>query len=82
MPVTKSRIPFYDLANLDQANTAGFLFGDEEPSEEDHQFALQDSGHNYGSSGRGDMVSLTYFPYGLLFFHCVRYRFCIRFQQP
>lgn len=29
MPVTKSRTAFYDI-NLDQANTTGFLFGDDE----------------------------------------------------
>lgn len=29
MPVTKSRTAFYDI-NLDQANTTGFLFGDDD----------------------------------------------------
>lgn len=32
MPVTRSRTGFYDAAGLDQTNTTGFLFGDEEPS--------------------------------------------------
>lgn len=30
MPVTKSRTAFYDIDNLDQANTTGFLFRDDE----------------------------------------------------
>lgn len=34
MPVTKSRSTFYDIDNLDQANTTGFLFRDDESAPE------------------------------------------------
>ena len=60
MPVTKSRIPFYDLASLDQANTARFLFGDDEASSS-VQFSHQDSNNSYNSSNRHEMVSCDLF---------------------
>lgn len=34
MPVTKSRTAFYDIENLDQAGTTGFLFRDDDSAPE------------------------------------------------
>jgi hypothetical protein len=53
MPVTRSRTGLYDFASLDQANTARFLFGDEETTPTEHQFPNQED--NYSTPGRGDM---------------------------
>lgn len=41
MPVTKSRNGMHDFSTLDQTNTTGFLFGDDEEQSSDFKTILQ-----------------------------------------
>lgn len=58
MPVTKSRTAFYDIDNLDQANTTGFLFRDDEAAPETKLYAQAATEDNYSTLLRqNNMVS-------------------------
>lgn len=58
MPVTKSRTAFYDV-NLDQANTTGFLFGDDNDGTEHKIYNQATNEDNFPTLVRRDpnMVS-------------------------
>lgn len=58
MPVTKSRTGFYDIG-LDQANTTGFLFGDDDSAPEAKLYTQTNTGDNFPTLVRRDpnMVS-------------------------
>jgi hypothetical protein len=57
MPVTRSRNGFYDLASLDQTNTARFLFGDDESSLSEQQYAIAQAAQDesYSAPSRNDI---------------------------
>lgn len=69
MPVTKSRTGFYDIS-LDQANTTGFLFGDDDSTQEASLYTQSNIEDNFPTLvSRPNMVSsnsgnatLTVFP--------------------
>ncbi len=59
MPVTKSKNGLYEVNNLDQTNTARFLFGEDEPN----AFPRRDTpDHNFPTLVRRDdqIVSLPF----------------------
>lgn len=61
MPVTKSRTAFYDI-NLDQANTTGFLFGDDDNVIEGKLYTQANNEDNFPVLRREpNMVSQTLF---------------------
>lgn len=63
MPVTKSRTAFYDI-NLDQANTTGFLFGDDDNVIEGKLYTQANNEDNFPVLRREpNMVSQTLFQY-------------------
>jgi hypothetical protein len=53
MPVTRSRTGLYDFISLDQANTARFLFGDDETTPTESHFPSSED--NFSTPGRSDM---------------------------
>lgn len=59
MPVTKSRTGFYDIG-LDQANTTGFLFGDDDSAPEAKLYSQTNTDDNFPTLIRRDnMVSVS-----------------------
>lgn len=66
MPVTKSRTAFYDISSLDQANTTGFLFGDDDTTPETKLYAQNTPEDNFPTLIRRDpnTVSIcSFFPF-------------------
>lgn len=61
MPVTKSRTGFYDIG-LDQANTTGFLFGDDDSTLEAKLFTKTNTEDNFPTLVRREpnMVRLPF----------------------
>lgn len=47
MPVTKSRTAFYDIENLDQAGTTGFLFRDDDSAPEGKLYTTTTTEDNF-----------------------------------
>lgn len=47
MPVTKSRTAFYDIENLDQAGTTGFLFRDDDSAPEGKLYTQTTTDDNF-----------------------------------
>lgn len=65
MPVTKSRTAFYDI-NLDQANTTGFLFGDDDNVIEGKLYTQANNEDNFPVLRREpNMVSQKLFQHSL-----------------
>lgn len=61
MPVTKSRTAFYDIDNLDQANTTGFLFRDDETAPEGKLYTQSTTEDTYSNLLRqNNMVSFVH----------------------
>lgn len=60
MPVTKSRTGFYDIG-LDQANTTGFLFGDDDSAPEAKLYTQTNADDNFPTLVRREpnMVSTS-----------------------
>lgn len=60
MPVTKSRTGFYDIG-LDQANTTGFLFGDDDSAPEAKLYSQTNTDDNFPTliRHRDNMVSIS-----------------------
>lgn len=71
MPVTKSRTGFYDIG-LDQANTTGFLFGDDDSAPEAKLYSQTNTDDNFPTLIRRDnMVSVS--PSTVLLMLCLRH---------